>query len=842
MSETLPPSEQRTAALRARLARVTNSPGLYAGAGLGIASASLSGTPLLATTLTAGAAAASWTALGLNPGPWRWLPGHGEPWQWMARAHARAYRRRVRRMRRRLTTTRPAPPGGALLLPAWTGHPDRASLVRARVADSHRTRTALLRNAWQRALPGWGSDWWRRYTPTELALRAGPLAALPVTGYLPMPWYAHLAASSLAATWGTWVCTRPERPATEDATNQQPADWYVARWEEWIACQGGPLAGSYLVSLDVTADRVSAVVVSTTAKAADSLAVDAISIAFDVPARAVNLYRTEDMAASRAKLTVRLRAAAPSAAGDLIAAWRDFNPYPGSIMVAAEETEFGRRMEFLLPRTGTSVRDVQPQAIVQALDLPGEDPAATMHLRVLGARRLEVSEMTNNPLTAGVPLDLDDLVMDTDGFVTIGRDIYGNPARWRLMIPNKGKYGLTGVQGVSAVHSFVSGTTGAGKTSLEEALLIAQAINGCISWVADGKGGSGYASWADDLDWLVKSPLGFALMASGAAKLGKLRFSVQQRMQWRDADGDIETGRSFFVPGEPFALLQATFDEFNEMVREGGRDVNAAAVLSGVSNLGRQTRAAGIAARVHVQIPNLDAIGSNADANAVRDMLQSGNIALFRTARNDVANMSLGARTPAYRISPIPETFPDGSNTGGLCYIADGGAQYTQSRVAYHHNAAKLYRTLPQPALTDAEADAVGAAYLYRDSYRHLDAKGEEEFLRELIKKHNKDGKTAAPAIVDLAPATPTGATGAAFEGLAVDVEDEDLDDIAPPSRSQLIWHAVHDGARRNKQIAEVTDLKPSNVANGTARLERLGKLHKIDRDWHTREPLDTRA
>ena len=62
---------------------------------------------------------------------------------------------------------------------------------------------------------------------------------------------------------------------------------------------------------------------------------------------------------------------------------------------------------------------------------------------------------------------------------------------------------------------------------------------------------------------------------------------------------------------------------------------------------------------------------------------------------------------------------------------------------------------------------------------------------------------------------------------------------LVPPTRSQLVWSAVDQGARRNKAIADVTGLKPANVANATARLERLDKLRKIERDWHTAELLD---
>jgi hypothetical protein len=282
-----------------------------------------------------------------------------------------------------------------------------------------------------------------------------------------------------------------------------------------------------------------------------------------------------------------------------------------------------------------------------------------------------------------------------------------------------------------------------------------------------------------------------------------------------------------------------TWDEFNEMILKNPNAPHVQPLLRGVSSIGRLSRAAGASARVWVQIPNLDSIGSNASANAIRDMLQSGNIGLFRTARNDIDIMSLGSRTPEFRLAPLPERFPDGSATEGLFYIADGKAQYTASRAMFHSNPARIARQFPLHSISWKEADAAckagpaGLAYLRREEYRHLDAAGEEAFLRELLakeeekaKKNKKtvDLKTAAPAPVE--------ADG--------DVEDDDLDDLVPPTRSHLVWNAVDGGARRNKQIAEVTDLKPTNVANATARLERLGKLTQVDRDWHTAEPLDT--
>ncbi|MEV6841061.1 hypothetical protein AB0N17_42410 [Streptomyces sp. NPDC051133] len=848
--ETEETAPQELTGLRAQVARMHN-PGLYVGSGLGIASGWLSGDPLLLTTLGTTGVAAGWAALGINPGPWRWLPGQGEPWEWMTRSSRRGYRRRVRRMRRRLDLDhayRPAVGSDGMLVPTigiadgWRHHDDRAALVRAAKAAAYRKRSATLRAIWAKGLPDWERGWWRRYSPTEMALRAGPLAAIPASSYIDVPWWARLLVASTAATWGARMWALPDSATPAAAEHPDGVDWYLARWDEWIACDQGPLPASKLTDVRLDDDRLTAIIVSTTARPALGVAQDSVSIAFEVPPRAVNIYRPDDMAASRAKLTVKLRNRTGELdMDDLSAVWEEYSPYHGSELYDAEETEFGRRFKLLMPRRGSSVADVQPLAIAQALDMDGEDAVSHLHLRVIDARRIEVNEMSVNPLQDGVPLDPQALVMDERGYVTVGKDIYGDPARWRLMIPNEGKFGLTGRQGMSAVHSFSSGTTGSGKSSLEETLLIAQMINGIVGWLADGKYGAGFASWTHVLDWMVKSHYGAMLMGQAAVDVGKFRFSTQMKMQWQDADGYVMDGRSFFVPGEPFAPMQVTWDEFNEMVMDPVKDhVNP--LLASASNLGRQTRSAGIGARVYVQIPNLDSIGTNKHANAIRDMLQSGNIALFRTARADIDVMSLGSRTPKFRLEPIPEKFPNGSGTGGLGYIADGADQYTQSRMMFHPNPVRVARELPRPTLTTSEADAIadmspaGIAYLRRDEYRHMDAGEEEEFLRDLVKQEDiKRGKNTTAIDLARAPAIPGGTD------LVLDVEDEDedLDTLVPPSRSELVWHAVDRGARRNGQIAQVTALKPTNVANATKRLQRLGKLTQIDRDWHTVEPID---
>jgi hypothetical protein len=830
--------------LRARMDQIHN-PGLYVGAGLGVASGCLTGDPLLLTTLGATGVAAGWTALGMNPGPWRWLPGQGEPWEWLCRSSHRGYRRKVRRMRRRLTVEdgySPAVGGSGLLVPVvgiadgWRQHDERPALVRAASADAHRARCAVLRKAWEKALPDWGTAWWRPYTLAEMALRAGPLAAIPAAGFVELPWWAHLTVTSVGAGWGAQMWHRPAGAAA-DTKPPQGADWYLARWAEWIACDRGPLPGSKLVSLALDDDKLTAIIVSTTAKAALSVDQDSISIAFGVPPRAVNVYRPDDMAASRAKLTVRLRAlsARELDENDLPAVWEQYSPYHGSTLHAPEQTEFGRRFQLLLPRKGTSVAEVQPRAIAQALDLAGEDAVSRLHLRVLDARRIEVNEMSINPLQGGVPLDLDALTMDARGYVAVGLDIYGKPVKWRLLKFDPARRGLSGAPSASAVHSFGSGTTGAGKTSLEEDLQIAQRKNGFVSWLADGKGGAGYASWVQELDWLLKSPYGAMLMGQAGNAVSEYRFAEQMKLQWLDADGYTENGRSFFVMNDPFAPMVCTWDEFNEMILKDPQAYHVKPLLRSVSSIGRLSRGAGTAARVWVQIPNLDSIGSDASANAIRDMLQSGNIALFRTARADVDIMSLGSRTPEFRLAPLPERFPDGSETGGLFYVADGKAQYTQSRAMFHTNPARIARQFPLASITWQEADAAckagpaGLAYLRRDEYRHLDAADEETFLRELVAKEQEKSKKHK-TVIDTKPApAPT----------AQEVDDDDLDDLVPPTRSRLVWDAVHGGARRNRQIAEVTDLKPANVAGATARLERLGKLTQIERDWHTANPID---
>ncbi|KOU20950.1 hypothetical protein ADK52_25525 [Streptomyces sp. WM6372] len=812
---------------QARISEMKRNPGLYIGAALGLAPAVMPDGMLLATTLGTTGIAAGWAALGVLPGPWRWLPGHGQPWEWMCRSSRRGYRRTLRRMRRRLTQT--GAEAIAAGIPAgWYGHPQRPALIREVTADARRARCEMLRSAWAKTLPNWDTGWWRKHTPAEMILRAGPLAVLPAAGFIAMPWWAHLGIGSLAATWGVRTLRRPA-PAVMPEPEIAAADWYQARWAEWIACERGPLPESRLVNVQVNADELTAVIVSTTARPAASLGQDPVSIAFDVPPRAVNIYQPVDMPANRAKITVRLRAAATSGPDmdDLAAVWDEFNPYNGSKLYDVEKTEFGNRFQLLMPRRGSGVADVQAGIIAQALDLQGEGAASRLHLRVLDSRRIEVNEMSINPLQDGVPLDLDALLMDDQGYITVGKDIYGLPTRWRLLKYDPARRGLSGRSSASAVHAFGSGTTGAGKTSLEEDLQVAQRRNGFVSWLADGKGGAGYAPWMNDLDWLVKSPYGAMLMGQGANRVSEYRYAEQMKMQWLDAEGFTENGRSFFVPGEPFAPMAVTWDEFNEMVLKDPQADHVKPLLRSVSSVGRLSRAAGIGARIWVQIPNLDSLGSDASANAIRDMLQSGNIALFRTARADVDVMSLGSRTPKYRLEPLPERFPDGSETGGVFYMADGKDQYTQSRAAFHTNPARLSRQFPLETLTDREAEAAGPAYLRRDEYRHLDAADEEEFLRELSKEQqSKSSKKIT--VIDTNRSAPT-----------AEADDEDLDDLVPLTRTQKVWHAVDAGARRNKQISEVTDLKPANVAGATTRLERLGKLRKVERDWHTTERLD---
>lgn len=836
--------EQETTGLRARINQAGN-PGMYLGAGAGVASTFLTGDPLLLTAIGTSGVAAGWATLGMLPGPWRWLPGQGEPWEWMCQRSSRGYRRKVRRMRNRLVrdhSLSPAVGSNGLLVPVigvadgWRHREDRADLVRKATAEAHRVRCTALRKAWTEVLPSWGNGWWRRYTPAEMVLRAGPAVAIPASGFVAVPWWAHLAVISAGAAWGAWVWDRPD-PATPAADQPKGADWYTAQWGEWIACERGPLPASKLSNVHVDDDKLTAIIISTTVKPALAVDQDSISIAFQVPPQAVNVYRPDDMAANRAKLTIRLRAKSTDLdMDDLAAVWEEYSPYPGSTLHNAESTTQGRSFQLLMPRRGASVADVQPRAIAQALDLPGEDAASRLHLRVLDARRIEVNEMGANPLQGGVPLDLNALTMDGQGYITVGADVYGNPAKWRLLKFDAKRRGLSGQPSASAVHAFGSGTTGAGKTSLEEDLQVAQRLNGFISWLADGKGGAGYAPWMPEIDWLLKSPYGAMLMGQAANAVSEFRYAEQMQLQWLDADGFTEQGRSFFVPNEPFAPMVTTWDEFNEMILKDPNADHVKPLLRSVSSVGRLSRAAGLAARIWVQIPNLDSIGSDASANAIRDMLQSGNIALFRTARSDVDIMSLGSRTPEFRLAPLPERFPDGSETGGLCYLADGKAQYTQSRAMFHSNPARVARQFPLQTLSRQEADAAckagpaGVAYLRREEYRHLDAAEEELFLRDLVKKEQEKRKKNKTVIgAKPAPATPP----------HVDEDDEDLDELVPPTRSQLVWQAVDRGARRNKQIAEVTDLKPTNVAGATARLERLGKLEQINRDWHTAEPLD---
>ncbi|MGW3209782.1 hypothetical protein [Streptomyces sp. NPDC001135] len=196
-----------------------------------------------------------------------------------------------------------------------------------------------------------------------MALRAGPLVAIPACCFMDLPWWARIIGALLGSAGGSWVWDRPDL-AVEPAEHPEGANWYLARWNEWIACERGPLPDSNLVNVCPDDDKLTAIIVSTTARAALSVGQDEMSIVFDVLPRAVNVYRPDDMSASRAKLTVRLRtaAAADLDMDDLPAVWSEFGPYGGSELYDVQETEFGRQSKVLMPSSSRPTSRTPPPA------------------------------------------------------------------------------------------------------------------------------------------------------------------------------------------------------------------------------------------------------------------------------------------------------------------------------------------------------------------------------------------------------------------------------------------------------------------------------------------------
>ncbi|MFE4653602.1 MarR family transcriptional regulator [Streptomyces sp. NPDC056707] len=259
--------------------------------------------------------------------------------------------------------------------------------------------------------------------------------------------------------------------------------------------------------------------------------------------------------------------------------------------------------------------------------------------------RLQVYQ--RNPLKA-VPVFPGPQVLDKKtGIATIGWYIDGTPAMYQMWRPGWG-----------AVHSHISGSTGAGKSAIFRSLFAIEKQSGLVvTWGGDPQYGKSFGFWQDYLDYFACGPdecMGMLIAANTELDRRSKNSAVST---WVDADGDTMYGETDWEPGED-PLLAVTIDEWQDVWGAYGDEAIELAVR--IAILGRKC---GIKLRLGTHLPTLESLGSS----KLRQPLTAGNnIALRTTERSAGYVINLPADP-----NDIPAVWPDeiGVPTSGLGYM-----------------------------------------------------------------------------------------------------------------------------------------------------------------------------
>jgi hypothetical protein len=404
-----------------------------------------------------------------------------------------------------------------------------------------------------------------------------------------------------------------------------------------------------------------------------------------------------------------------------------------------------------------------------------------------GLRRAIVTIYPSNPLADLRAVTRADLVMDRRGFITVGRYHNGRPARRRLYDPSTG----------SAQRFLLFGTTGAGKSRALQMELIAEKLNGIVSWLADLKHGQSVPEARGNVDWFGDTAEeGIFILRGGVAV-------AQERMRRYST-----MGRTAFVRGRPDPLLHIRIEEANRLLEKGSPYRDEATYL--IRELGRTGRSVGVGIGLSAQASHLEELGGS---DTLRAMLKEGEVTLLRWSSSMMRQLVSDGLLPAgAQLMPIPKTLKpvelvsqfdayddedeDGPGTQGTAYLLSGPHPTSMMRhwrvgsieplPGLDPEILDLYGDEEPARLEAASRGAAGTAYQLRD---------DRDAISALCAPFQGDDTTRAT--------TASASAGRGAAGRAALVEDRILSALAEaeePMTAADILEAVNaDGGRQVK-------------------------------------------
>jgi hypothetical protein len=319
-----------------------------------------------------------------------------------------------------------------------------------------------------------------------------------------------------------------------------------------------------------------------------------------------------------------------------------------------------------------------------------------------------------NPLLEMRAVTREDLVMDPRGSITVGSHHDGRPAKRRLFDTQTG----------SAQRFMLFGTTGAGKSRSLQLQLIAEKINGVVTWLADLKEGQSVPEAAGNVDWRVTTQEGAIALLRAAVAV------AHARMRRASA-----AGRNAFVLGAGDPLLHVHIDEANRLLESGAEYRDEAVSL--VKELARTGRSVGVGIGLAAQASHLEELGGS---DTMRGLLKEGEVTLLRWSSSMMRQLVADGLLPSgVQLAPIPKRIgvpaltsqfdedadeDAGEGTQGMAYLLSGARPTSVMRhfrvgsiaptPGLDPEIVALYGPEPPASLGELDAAAAGQAYAAR--------------------------------------------------------------------------------------------------------------------------------
>ncbi|MGW2181243.1 DNA/RNA helicase domain-containing protein [Streptomyces sp. NPDC001732] len=283
--------------------------------------------------------------------------------------------------------------------------------------------------------------------------------------------------------------------------------------------------------------------------------------------------------------------------------------------------------EYLLKTPPGGVKSYNHPALCDLLKV--EDYSRVIFEQGAG-RQAIVRIYPSNPLMDMRQIDLTDLVMDARGRIRLGSYFDGSPLRFRLFDPKTG----------NAQRGAVFGTTGAGKSRLAQAILIACKLSGIVVHLADLKHGQSVPEAVGQVATRVTTPYETILMLRGLVAEAERRMKSYAAM-----------GRSGFVKDNPDPLVYGIVDEANRLLEKDAPFRDEGAYL--IKELGRTGRSVGVGIIILAQAGHLNELGGS---DTLRGMLKEGEVILLRWSSAMMQQLvSDGLLPQGEALQPIPK-------------------------------------------------------------------------------------------------------------------------------------------------------------------------------------------